>query len=272
MKMKKSLFLAVVVFAVLCGTVNAHQWFATLGDVREYKPGDPVPLVVYSTHHFMIGEGVQDAARNQFFVLQNNRLTDAAVTVSRNEAQKVLTGSFPLPNGAPAMVVVNSVGRFSNATPLGTKTAAKLTVKALGVNVTKTTYSEGWSKIYVNPSSQDRSFATPLGLPLEIVPVTNPADIAAGSPAVFTVLLRGSPLANAEINATYKAYNSTDEEAWAVQGLKTDASGQVSITIPSGRAARDLWIVKAAYAGEVFGNPFYEAESYTSWVSFVVRK
>jgi uncharacterized GH25 family protein len=270
--MKKSLFLAVVVCALLGGTVHAHQWFATLGDVKEFKPGDAVPLTVYSTHHFMVGEGVQDAARNQFFVLQNNRLTDTAVTVTRNEAQKVLTAGFTLPAGAPALVVVNSVGRFSNATPLGNKTAAKLTVKALGVNVTKTTYSEGWSKIYVNPSSQDRSFATALGLPLEIVPVTNPADIAAGSPAVFTVLLRGSPLANAEINATYRGYNSVDEEAWAVKGLKTDAAGQVTIPIPSARAARDLWIVKAAYAGEVFGSPFYEAESYNSWVSFVVRK
>ncbi|MDR3162040.1 MAG: DUF4198 domain-containing protein [Spirochaetaceae bacterium] len=270
--MKRSLFLAVAVCALLGGTVHAHQWFATLGDAKEYKPGDAVPLIVYSTHHFMVGEGVQDAARNQFFVLQNNRLTDTAVTVSRNEAQKVLTGSFTLPNGAPALVVVNSVGRFSNATPLGSKNAAKLTVKALGVNVTKTTYSEGWSKIYVNPSSQDRSFTIPLGLPLEIVPVTNPADIAAGSAAVFTVLLRGSPLANAEINATYKGYNSADEEAWAIKGLKTDASGQVSLPIPAGRAARDLWIVKAAYAGEVFGSPFYEAESYNSWVSFVVRK
>jgi uncharacterized GH25 family protein len=268
--MKKSLFLVVVV--LLGGTVNAHQWFAALGDTREYKPGDPVPLVVYSTHHFMVGEGVQDAARNQFFVLQNNRLTDTAVTVTRNEAQKVLTASFTLPNGTPALVVVNSVGRFSNATPLGAKAAAKLTVQALGVNVTKTSYSEGWSKIYVNPTSQDRSFANALGLPLEIVPVTNPADIATGSPAVFTVLLRGSPLANAEINATYKGYNSTDEEAWAIKNLKTNASGQVTIPIPSGIAARDLWVVKAAYAGEVFGSPFYDAESYTSWAAFVVRK
>jgi uncharacterized GH25 family protein len=270
--MKKSFYLTVVLCALAAGTASAHQWFAALGDAKDYKPGDTVPLVVYSTHHFMVGEGVQDAARNAFFVLQNNRLTDTAVAVTRNETQKVLTGSFTLPGGAPSLVVVNSVGRFSNVTPLGTKTAAKLTVRALGVNVTKTTYSEGWCKIYVNPAVQDRTYAVALGLPLEIVPVTNPADIAAGKPAVFRVLLRGAPLRNADIYATYKGYNSVDEEAWAVKGLKTDASGQVTINVPQANAAKDVWVVKAEYSGDVVGNALYDAEAYNSWVVFAVRK
>ncbi|MDR0563023.1 MAG: DUF4198 domain-containing protein [Spirochaetaceae bacterium] len=262
--------IALILSVLLSVSASAHQWFAAPADAKEYKPGDTVQVIVYSTHHFMIPEGVQDASRNAFFVLQNNKLLDTQVTVARNETQKALTASFALPNGAPAMILVNSVGRYSNATPLGAKTATKATVKALGVSVAKTTFSEGWCKIYINPASQDKTFAQPLGLPLEIVPVTNPADITAGKPAVFKVLLRGQPLRNADIYATYKSYNSKDEEAWAVKDSKTDASGQVTVNIPS--AAKDIWVVKAAYTADVSGNAYFDAESYTSWAVFAVRK
>jgi uncharacterized GH25 family protein len=170
------------------------------------------------------------------------------------------------------MVVANSVGRFLNATPLGTKTGAKDTVRAMGVSIARTTYNEGWCKIYINPNLRDHSFSRPLGLALELVPVTNPADTAAGKPAVFKVLLRGQPLRNAAVNATYKGFNSKDEEAWAVKDLKTDAQGQVTINIPSTPAARDIWIVKTEYFANVTRNPNYDAESFNSWAVFTVRK
>ena len=272
MKMRKNIVLIVVLFVLLFSVANAHQWFAALEETREYKAGDTVPLVVYSTHHFMVGEGIQDASRNAFFVLQDNKLTNTTVRTTRDEAKNSLTGSFTLPAGAPTMVVVNSVGRVANSTPLGSKAATKATVKAMGVSIAKTTFSEGWCKIYVNPSSQDKSFDKALGLPLEIVPVTNPTDMAIGKPAMFKVLLHGKPLRDTAINATYKSYNSKDEEAWAVKDIKTDANGQVTINIPSAQNARDIWIVKAAYTGPVSGNPEYEEESYNSLVIFTVRK
>ena len=270
--MKRNILCAVALFVLLSGVASAHQWFAALEETREYKAGDTVPLVVYSTHHFMVGEGIQDASRNAFFVLQDNKLTDTAVRTVRDETKKSLTGTFTLSAGAPTMVVVNSVGRVANSTPLGSKAATKATVKAMGVSIAKTTFSEGWCKIYINPNSQDRSFDKALGLPLEIVPVTNPADMAIGKPAIFKVLLHGQPLRDTAINATYKNYNSKDEEAWAMKDIKTDANGQVTLNIPSVQNAKDIWIVKASHTGPVSGNPEYEEESYNSLVVFTVRK
>lgn len=270
--MKRMFVLTITLCVFLSGAVSAHQWFVAPADSKEYRAGETVPLIVYSTHHFMVADGIQDSARNGFFVLQNNRLTETAVTVARDEGKKALTASFALPSGAPATVVVNSIGRFTNATPLGNKTGFKSTVRALGVSVTKTTFSEGWCKIFINPTSQDRTFSQALGLPLEVVPVTNPADIAVGKPAVFKVLLRGQPLRGADVNATYRTYNSKDEEVWAIKDLKTDASGQVTINIPTAPAAKDTWLVKAVYAADVSGNALYDAESYNSWAVFTVRK
>jgi uncharacterized GH25 family protein len=270
--MKKFFVITLALCAFLGGALSAHEWFAAPAAAKAYKTGESVPVAVYSTHRLIAGEIIGDPGRNAFFALQNNKLIDAKISVSRNEEQKTLLGEFNLPDGAPTMVVVNNTGRFTNMTPLGRKIATKATVNAMGVSIAKTIYSEGWCKVYINPNSQDKSFAQPLGLPLEIVPLTNPADIAVGKNAEFKVLLRGKPLRDAEVFATYKGYNNKDEDTWAVNAVKTGASGEVSIPIPAAPGAKDVWIVKAAYTGKVSGNPWYDEESFSSWASFVVRK
>jgi len=268
--MKKFAILIFILCAFANSAVFSHEWFAALADTKNYKAGETVPLTVYSTHHFMVGEGVQDASRNMFVVLQGNAATNTGVMTARNETQKVLSAQFDLPDGAPVIMLVNSVGNFAHTTTSGPRSGTKETIKALGLTITKTTLREGWCKIYVNPNSEDKTFALPLGLPLEIVPVTNPADIAAGKPALFKVFQNGKPLADANISATYKSFNSKDEEAWAIKDMKTNKSGEVTLNIPA--AAKDIWVVKTAYSGDVSGNPNYDAVAYSSWVSFVVRK
>jgi uncharacterized GH25 family protein len=267
--MKKFSVLTIALCIFVNSAAFSHEWFAVTDSTKSYRPGDTVTLSVYVTHHFMLGEIIQDSSRNAFYVLQGNRPVDTRVRVSRNEAAKALSAEFALPAGAPVTVLANSVGSFTHTTTSGPRSGTKETLKALGLTVTKTTLREGWCKIYINPDSQDRTFAQPLGLPLEIVPVTNPADIAAGEPAVFRVLLNGRPFANAPVSATYKSFNSKDEDAWAVKDIKTDGAGQVTLNIPA--AAKDVWIVKTAYSGDVSDNPNYDAAAYNSWVSFVVK-
>jgi uncharacterized GH25 family protein len=269
----KKIIITIMFFMITgAGLLCAHEWFAALTSAKAAKAGDSVTIGVYSTHHLISGENIPQPVQCAFFMLQNNSIMDIKQNVARNEEQKFLGCEFAVPAGAPTMVVVNRQGRFSSVTSAGIKTASKFTAGALGVTVVKTTYSEVWCKIYVNPDSQDTSFAKPLGLPLEIVPVTNPADIAAGKNALFKVLLRGKPVRNAELSATYKSYNNKEKDAWALKDLKTDASGIVSIAIPSAPAAKDVWIVKAAYTGKASGNPLYDEESFNSWVSFVVKQ
>jgi hypothetical protein len=55
----------------------------------------------------------------------------------------------------------------------------------------------------------------------------------------------------------------------AIKDVKTDGAGQVTLNIPA--AAKDIWIVKTVYSGDVKNNPVYDAESYNSWVSFAVK-
>jgi uncharacterized GH25 family protein len=132
--------------------------------------------------------------------------------------------------------------------------------------VTRTSWNEKWCKTYINPGPGDRSFSLPLGLTLEIVPVTNPAVIASGRPAVFRVLYRGQPLRNAAVNATYQNYNEREQEAYAVT-TTSDSSGQVSIT----PGARGIWMVQVGHVASVSGNPNYDEESLKSIVVFTVK-
>ena len=270
--MKKIIITAMLYVGLGGALLCAHEWFAAPATSKASKAGESVQLAVYSTHRLITGEGIPQPGQNTFFILQNNKLVDVKLNVSRNEEHKFLACEFNLPAGAPTVAVVTRPARFSSITSAGNKQGTKPVVSALGVNVVKTTYSEAWCKVYLNPDSGDKSFAQPLGLPLEIVPVTNPADMAAGKNAAFKVLLRGKPLRDADVSATYKTFNTKDEDAWAVKAVKTDASGTVTIAIPDISAAKDVWIVKAAYSGKASGSPLYDEESFSSWASFVVRQ
>jgi cobalt/nickel transport protein len=267
--MKKNSILTIALCIFVSGAAFSHEWFGTIGDVKDYRAGDSVPVYAYSTHHLIAGEWIPRPGG--FYLLQNNKFVDVKVSTIPDQTLNVLSQSFTLPSGAPSLVLLNSTARFSNVTTSGNKDGTKATIKALGLTVTKTYISEDWCKIYVNPASRDASFATPLGLPLEITPVTNPADIAAGKSAVFKVLLHGQPLGGAAISATYRNYNPKDQDVWAVKDAKTDAAGLVTINIPNVPAAKDIWIVKTVFSGDVKNNPVYDAESYNSWVSFVVK-
>ena len=151
--MKKIIFVFIVLSVLLSGALSAHEWFGTVGDVKDYKAGDTVPVYVYSTHHLIAGEWIPRPGG--FYVLQNNTLNDVKITTAPNETLNVLDQSFTLPGGAPCMVLLNSTARFSNVTTSGNKNGTKATIKALGVTVTKTYISEDWCKIYINPASQD---------------------------------------------------------------------------------------------------------------------
>jgi uncharacterized GH25 family protein len=270
--MKKRLFFAFFAGVFLNG-VSAHDWFGALGEAKAFKAGDTVPVYVYITHKLFTGDIIPERSENVFYVLQNNKLVDTRVAVAPDETLKLLKGNFTLPAGAPSMVVVSRAPSFRATTTSGSyRSATKQTLQAMGITVGTVSCNEGWCKIYVNPASNDPSFSKPLGLPLEIVPVTNPADIALGKPAVFKVLLNARALPNTEVSATYKKYKPGEEDAWAVEKIKTDASGQVSINIPNTQDAKDLWIVKAAYSRAVSNNPNYDQENFTSWISFNITK
>jgi uncharacterized GH25 family protein len=108
-----------------------------------------------------------------------------------------------------------------------------------GKTVTIARYFAKYSKLYLNPAASDRSFSTPLGTEMEIIPLDNPALLKQGSTARFRVLYNGKPLANTTVNATWDYYDYKSPDTYAHTG-KTNAQGEVSFTIN----AKGLWIIQ----------------------------
>jgi uncharacterized GH25 family protein len=260
--MKKAIL--AVFCIVIAGGLWAHEFFVIPDAVKDYRSGDTVNLELYSTHYFMTGEELEAPETNEVFVLQGGRVTP--VPLRADAAKTIYTGTYRLEGDAPAVVLSNRKVIFYSTTTRGSQEGSRPNVSARGFTVTKTSWNEKWCKTYINPSANDRSFAVPLGLTLEIVPVSNPADIALGRPAVFRVLYRGQPLRNVPVNATYQQYNARDQEAYAVQ-TTSDANGQVTIT-PN---ARGIWMIQVGHVAAVSGNPNYDEESLRSIVVFTVK-
>lgn len=77
----------------------------------------------------------------------------------------------------------------------------------------------------VGKAEDDRSWSEPVGLALEIVPVTNPTALKAGESAIIRLLRNGEPAANVAIALVQ---DGSDERVFQT----TDANGVATFTIP----------------------------------------
>lgn len=107
-----------------------------------------------------------------------------------------------------------------------------------------------------------RAFGALAGHPVEIVPVTDPALVTAGSVAEFRVLFRGTALPAGHVHAggDRSAPDSAPELS-----LTTDASGVVRVPVDR----NGLWNVRAAHA--VPSAPGSGADWDVYWATFVFR-
>jgi uncharacterized GH25 family protein len=112
-------------------------------------------------------------------------------------------------------------------------------VTAKGFTVTKSSWNEKWSKTYINPDPADQTYLIPIGHNLEIIPLTNPANIKRGQAASFRILYRVQPLPNVAVSADYDAFNPKEANAY-VLNTTSDRSGQCSIT----PTANGVWMLR----------------------------
>lgn len=106
-------------------------------------------------------------------------------------------------------------------------------------------------KTYLAPMA---TFAKPLGLDLEIVPLADPAGLRAGDRLPVQVLLKGQPLADANLVADI--FLGHDVKAKTV---KTDKDGKAAVTVPSRNFAGVEVSHFAKDAGSEVEGTFYNA-------------
>jgi uncharacterized GH25 family protein len=268
--MKKTLFLTFIVCALTAGAVSAHEFYVIPDEVKEYKRGDTVKIDALSTHYFTVGEEIEPVEVNEVLVYKNGRKSGGELPLTENAERLWYEASYTLSDDVPTIIAGNRKGGFyclftDGGYADGTRAdvAAAVTDKTISV----TRYFAKYSKFYLNPSSNDASFSTPLGYDLEIIPVTNPAKIKKGafSKAKFKVLYKGQPLANTEVAATYDYYNYKSPDTYA-QKEKTDANGEVSFKIDHA----GIWIIRASDTRKS-SYPDTDEDNIAAIVSFCVK-
>jgi uncharacterized GH25 family protein len=235
--MKKA-FLLLAAVLTLGGLARGHEFFV-MTDNKTFKTGDAVPLYVLSTHYFTVGEELEGLKYNRVWARQGGRRTE--LTLKENPDRLWYETEFTL-QGDAVIVEGNRVGgyttRFTDGSSFeGTPAEAKRANP--NKTVARATFLEKFSKTYINPSSRDSGFSTPLGYTLEVIPLENPANYRVGSNAKFRVLYKGQPLANAEVFAVYDYYDYKTLNAYEQKG-NTDRNGEISFRISS----PGIWIIR----------------------------
>jgi uncharacterized GH25 family protein len=236
--MKKA-FLLLAAALTLGAAVWGHEFFV-MTDNKTFKTGDTVPLYVLSTHYFTVGEELEGLKYNRVWVRQGGRRTE--LSLKENPDRVWYETEFTLQGDTPVIVEGNRVGgcttRFTDGSSFeGTPAEAKRANP--NKTVARATFLEKFSKTYINPSSRDTGFSSPLGYTLEVVPVDNPANFKVGTNAKFRVLYKGQPLANAEVFAVYDYYDYKTLNAYEQKG-NTDGNGEISFRISS----PGVWIIR----------------------------
>ena len=113
--------------------------------------------------------------------------------------------------------------------------------------LTRPSQRDDFAKTLLHAAPGDKDvFGAVVGDPLEIVLVTNPADITAGGTIACRVLRDGKPLAT-EVKAGYDGFSAKEDE-YAVQ-TTSDSAGLAQFVVPKA----GLWFIRVAVTEKLSG-------------------
>jgi uncharacterized GH25 family protein len=271
--MKKLFFLLGIGIVFAC-VVSAHETTIIPGDTsKEYKSGDTVTFFGISSHFNLVGEELEGLDAVEMYVYKNG-VKGPNLPLTENRDRLVYEGKYTLTDNTPVIAVFRSIGGYTTTFSDGTRVSLNKRAAAQanpGKSITRTGYFSKWGKYYLNPSKTDRSFSTPLGHDIEIIPLDNPADMTRNSTMRLRVLYRGKPLPNAEVKASYDYYDYRTMDAWASTGRKTDANGEISFRLEHPDIGKPVvWIFRVRETHNV-NTPETDQENPAATLLFTVK-
>jgi uncharacterized GH25 family protein len=223
--------LCLTVAGLISNTASAHEILLVP------KTADGKLMVsIESTHSFVNAEELEEAANIE------------AMIISPAGAEKlVVAQGGPLSLMAQAAAPTTAAYFVAHRLPLiysNTPDGYKPGTRAENPTAIFTNRYEKYSKALVGTT--DAAFAmAPLGHELEIVPMSNPADLKAGDELKVQVLYQGQPIA-AEIQATFAGFSDTPMTfAYATETSETDVGvATVKVWQPG------YWYVRVAHEAD----------------------
>ena len=227
------------------------------------KAGVPFEATVQSAHKFIVPEEVEILERVKAGIIEDGKLTEAALT--GNDAELCIDFTVtPKDASGSIMLVAIKDGESWCVTNEGGKTGARKDLEAQGLKVISANKYDKYAKAIYNTSHNDKKFAQVLGHPLEIIPITNPADAKTGSYFDVRILLNGQPYTG-PVWATYDGFVTEYENTYAYYTEAENGIAHVKITAPG------WWGIRAAQGGLPGVAGDYDALNLRAFLLFDVK-
>lgn len=213
--------------ALIPGSVLAHEIILT-----PTMMDGTLRVSIDSSHVFVKPEELENVATLTATLVAPGGETDLTIVP---EGDLTLMAESQAPDGAAWVVVHRLPLTFSN-TPEGLVEGGR----DLHPDANSVRLYEKYSKALV--AGGDEAFVTtPLGHPLEVVPMSDLSTLSVGDELSVQVLHDGAPLAGASVEATYAGYSSEELAFVSTTAADDDGMATVAITEPG------TWFVRVAY-------------------------
>ena len=198
---------------------SAHE-FIVKPDKTQAAKGESVGVQAQAAHVFMISEEAEPVETVVIELIQGN--AKEPVKLAEDAKAKALVGKAALPADGPAMIVGHRLPQTWSDTTEGVLEGGRKDLEAKGKKVLKVGKYEKFAKTMLN---------------LEIVLLTNPADIKAGDDIKAEVLLNGKPV-KAPLGLTYDGYSAEQDAYMAKAETGADGMASFKVTKPG------LWMLR----------------------------
>jgi uncharacterized GH25 family protein len=235
MKTTRRTLCSVVALAssLMTSPIFAHE-FIVKPSAFSAKAGEAVAATVYSTHTFIKGEEIEDAAVTRAFVVSDGKRTP--ISLQPDQAKLVYAGTMQVQGDKPIVVSGHRTAIMLATTPEGSKRGTRKDFP----NARLVRAIEKFSKAFVNANDSDDAWSKPIGDRLEIMVKKSPASIKAGGEVPVQVLYDGKPIAT-KLYATYDGFSSRSMTFAFYAEMEETETGYVRITHPG------TWIIRAEH-------------------------
>lgn len=226
-------FCVAVAACLVASPAWPHEFIVTPSTFAA-RAGEPVTATVYSTHSFIKGEEIEDAAVTRAFIVSDGKRTPIAL--QPDQARLVYRGAAQAPTDKPFVLSGQRAPIMLATTPEGSKRGTRKDYP----NAKLVRAIEKFSKAFVNTGNGDDVWSKPIGDRLEIMIKKSPAVIKAGDEIPVQVLYDGKPIAT-KLYATYDGFSSRNMTfAFYAESEETE-TGYVKFTHPG------IWIIRAEH-------------------------
>ncbi len=227
------------------------------------KAGELFPVTVQSAHKFIVPEEVEILSRVKAGIIEDGKFIASELTANDPELCIDFTVT-PKDLSQSVILVAMKDGESWCVTNEGGKSGARRELEAQGLKVISANKYDKYAKAIYNTSPDDKNFSSVLGHPLELIPITNPANAKVGEYFDVRILLNGQPYTG-PVWATYDGFVTEYENTYAYYTEAENGVAHVKITAPG------WWGIRAAQSGLPGVEGDYDALNLRAFLLFEVK-